>query len=327
MFTSRILPLATVFTNLVVLAACATPPAAEPEPAPTEAVVVEEDEREVVERPAPLVDSVLVGADWLEANLDNPRVVVVHIGMNYDDWVGAHIPGQSYVAFEDIVEGDFPIGFWLPPLGEARRAFEQAGVDDGSQVVLTGDFDGLTATRAFFTLEVLGLNDGVALLDGGLAQWRDEGRITSDTPATPSQGRITARPSTQMVLDAEEVLDRLEDPAYQLVDARPPTEFTGAVAGDGVARPGHIPGATNIFWKETIQVDDRALMRSTEEISELYREAGVSEDATLIAYCRTGMQASFGYFLGRLLDREALIYDGSYIDWAGDPERPIATSP
>jgi thiosulfate/3-mercaptopyruvate sulfurtransferase len=66
-------------------------------------------------------------------------------------------------------------------------------------------------------------------------------------------------------------------------------------------------------------------MRSVAEISDLYGQAGVSEDATIIAYCRTGLQASFGYFLGRHLGRPVYIYDGSYIDWSSDPTRPVVS--
>ena len=306
-------------TGLLLAVGCATTPTvgdeerAEDRPEQEESLTVE-------------LNSLLVEPAWVEERLGHPDLVVVHVGMDQDGWETGHIPGQVYLNFEEIVVGDFDQGFLLPELEVVREAFEAVGVDDDRSVVLTGDLDGLMATRAFFSLEALGRASGVALLQGGLEQWREDERPISTTASPARPGRLTVHGEAQMVLEAEEVQAILEDPRYQLVDARPGEEFRGESAGAGVARAGHIPGAVNIFWKETIEKEDRALVKPREEIEAIYGEAGVSEDATVVAYCRTGMQASFGYFLGRLQGRDVLIYDGSYIDWASDPERPIVAA-
>lgn len=278
--------------------------------------------------PAELIgwpDDIVVDPEWLEANLRAPDLVTIHVGVNDDAWGESHIPGQIYIEFETIVDGTFEEGFWLPDLAELRQTFEDAGVGDDQGVVLTGDLDGLTATRALLSLEVLGRDEGVALLDGGLAQWREDDRPLSDTPAEPSPATLTTAESREMIVEADEVLEMLEDPGFQLVDARPHDQFSGEVAGDGVKRAGHIPGAVNIFWKDVLRADDRPLLMPTDDITAIYDEAGVDNDQTIVAYCRTGVQASFGYFLGRLLDREVLIYDGSFVDWTQDDQRPINT--
>ena len=51
---------------------------------------------------------------------------------------------------------------------------EAVGVSNGHRVVIYGNPVG--ASRLFFTLDYLGLGDRAALLDGGLAKWRAEGR-------------------------------------------------------------------------------------------------------------------------------------------------------
>lgn len=265
----------------------------------------------------------LVGADWLEDNLTSPDLALIHVGRDRQAWEEAHIPGQVYIDFSDIVVGSFEEGFYSPPAAEVRDVFEEAGVADNRRVVITGDLDGLMATRAWMTLDILGLGDQAALLDGGLPQWRDQGYSVNDTAVVPEAGTITARADDSNVWDADDVLEILDEPGYALIDLRPAAEYEGETLGDGVARGGHIPGAINLFWKDTLQVGDRPLLMSRQAIADKLSDAGVADDDVLVVYCRTGMQASFGYFLGHYLDREVRVYDGSFVDWTSDDERPV----
>ncbi len=297
------------------LFACATPT---PEPEGTVEAPMEPPPAEEVS-----IDGLLVSGDWLQVHLDAPNLAVLHVGNDPDSWTAEHIPGQVYIALEDIAVGDFTMGFSLPPEDQLRAAFEAAGVSDDTQIVLTGDLEGLMATRAFLSLEYLGRSSGVALLDGGLKQWREEGRPVAEIPVAALTGELTTPRNDDIIVTADFVEARIDDEAYQLVDARPPAEFSGEVPGDGVARPGHIPSAIHLFWKSGLQQDDRPHLHPVHRITELYSDAGVDDHTTLVAYCRTGMQASFGYFLGRLQDRDTLVYDGSFVDWSSDPDRPI----
>lgn len=269
---------------------------------------------------------VLVSTQWLEDRLGHPELLVLHIGWEEgrEDWIAGHIPGQVRVAFEDIVARDsHGIGFVLPEWATLQSAFAAAGVDDTRMIVLTGDRGGLMAARGFFSLEALGLAGRVALLDGGLEQWRDEGRPLSDQPAVPEPATLTIAPRPELVVDAAFVLAHLEDRSFQLVDARPVEEYRGEVAGDDVVTAGHIPGAASLPWMSTLRAEDRPLMRPVDEIRQLLREADVAEEATLIVYCRLGLMASFAYFVARLLDREVLAYDESFVDWTRREDHPI----
>ena len=268
-------------------------------------------------------DEVLRSGAWVEANKKDPSVVLIHVGNDRESWEQSHISGQAYVEFMDIVVGGFEEGFLLPPLDELRATFEEAGVGDNSQVILTGDLEGLMATRAFLSLEVLGLAGNVALLDGGLEQWRDDQRPVTSEPYTITAGEITTEPRLELIVDADVVQEHIDDIGVELVDARPPAEYSGEVAGPGVERAGHIPSAINVFWKSGLQLEDRPLIQEREELRDTYGRAGVVEDAAIIAYCRTGVQASFGYFLARHLDRDVVVYDGSFVDWSNDPDREV----
>jgi uncharacterized protein len=67
-----------------------------------------------------------------------------------------------------------------------------------------------------------------------------------------------------MIVDAEWVHAQLDDPGYAIIDARPPAEFSGETPGDGIERPGHIPGARNLFWQELIVSSDEPRLKDAQ---------------------------------------------------------------
>jgi thiosulfate/3-mercaptopyruvate sulfurtransferase len=216
----------------------------------------------------------------------------------------------------------------LPPAADLVRAFESAGVRNDRRMVLYGDLDGLAAARAFFTLDYLGLGDSTALLDGGLEVWRAEGRPleTGDpSPRPAALGSLKVRPRPEIVVDAQWIARRLGHEDLVLVDARPEAEYSGREPGSGVARPGHIPGAVNFYWREALRSTERPLLLDRATLQARYQALGVKEGAEIVTYCRTGMQSSHTYFVLRYLGYSPKMYDASYIDWSARTELPTRT--
>jgi thiosulfate/3-mercaptopyruvate sulfurtransferase len=174
----------------------------------------------------------------------------------------------------------------------------------------------IPAGRAYAAFDYLGLGDRATLLDGGPAALAPP--AAADTlraeRATPGQLAIDVR--DDMIVDAKWVHDRLHDPGVAILDARPPNEFTGETPGGGIDRPGHIPGARNVFWQRLVQSAEDPRLRDEAELRRMFEEAGVGPEDTVVAYCRTGGQASFLYTVARHLGYTVRLYDGSYIDWS-----------
>ena len=53
-----------------------------------------------------------------------------------------------------------------------------------------------------------------------------------------------------------------------------------------------------------------------EYLGALFEQAGVRPGSVVVAYCRTGGQASFLYTVARHLGYDVRMYDGSFIDWS-----------
>lgn len=267
----------------------------------------------------------LVTTEWLAANLRAPGLVVFHIGdpRSRPTYDAGHIPGAQFLnPFTDLsasaVEGGLRLE--LPSAEHFDSVLEARGVSDQSRVVLyTSDKYFTPASRAFFALEYAGLRGRVTLLDGGLEAWKAEGRtLTAEIPS-PARTSFTPRLQQQLVVDADFLKTRLEDPAFAIIDARDTAFYKGAETRQG--RNGHIPGAKNLPFSTVMQADGK--FKDPATLSGMLANAGATSGKTVVTYCHIGQQASLVWFTARLAGFDAKIYDGSFQDWARRTELPV----
>jgi thiosulfate/3-mercaptopyruvate sulfurtransferase len=108
-----------------------------------------------------------------------------------------------------------------------------------------------------------------------------------------------------------------------LVDGRPKEEYTGELAIEAVPRGGHVPGAVHLFWQELIESKFDPRLRAAAEMRTKLQAAGMTPDEETIFYCRTGVQASFLYFVAKLLGYKGTVYDGSFQEWSNTADTPV----
>jgi thiosulfate/3-mercaptopyruvate sulfurtransferase len=144
------------------------------------------------------------------------------------------------------------------------------------------------------------------------------------------QGRFTPRPRPELVVDINAAKDlsfaATNAPAASpvLVDARTTEEFKGATqASSEIPRPGHIPGAANVYWMQgQASKSDMSLLPEA-GLRKLYESAGVTPDRPAVTYCNTGMQASQSYFTLKYLGYDARMYDGSFSEWSNAKDSEV----
>ena len=268
----------------------------------------------------------LVSADWLSEHLTDPEVVVLHADMQRSRYDAGHIPGAHFLDMGLIVwEGDPAWGTEMRSLAEINDALEMGGVSEGQHIVVYAS-NPLFSSRAFMTLEVMGLRGGVSMLDGGFGGWQEDGREISIEVPTFSRGSILLAPQDDILVSADWIHKRLDDPRIALVDARPDDEYTGEDGGlGGTAHPGHIPGAAQMYWEELVVSRQSPRVHSLDQLTELFASAGAEEGDTVVAYCMVGWRASFTYFAARLLGYETKFYDGSWRDWGTRADLPYVS--
>jgi len=269
----------------------------------------------------------LVTTAWLAEHLSDPGLVVLCVNSTPEFYSKGHIPGARQIKPGDIAVTRDGIPNELPPVEELRKVFAEAGVSNKSRVVLYGERLNLFAARAYFTLDYLGVAGRAALLDGGIEKWAAEHRpLSTETPKVkPASLMISLRPG--ILVDTATMRELAQKPeAVTLVDARPTKEFTGEQLSEDVARPGHIPGATSLFWMDMLVNRENPVLKPEAELRRMYAEAHAAPDRKLVTYCRTGMQSSFDYFVAKYLGYEASMYDASFFEWS-KKDLPAETSP
>jgi len=275
------------------------------------------------QQPAGTTLPAVVSSDWLARSDEADSLVVVQVDRDPENYRAGHIPGARFLALRDIAVTRAGLPNELPALADLVPRLEALGISTGSRVVVTGD--PLGAARLFFTLEYLGFSGRVALLDGGTARWKAEGRdLRTDAPAV-APGRLLPSPRPDLLVDAEWIASRLGDPSLLLLDARPAAEYLGLQAGEGIGRPGHLPGARNFFWRLALTAPEPAVLKDPAVLAKLLGRLGVGPGRDLVVYCRTGVQASYLYVVLRALGYQPRLYDASYIDWSARSALPVET--
>ncbi len=152
--------------------------------------------------PAPL----LVDAAWLSQHINDRNLVVLHVD-DEADYKSGHIPGARFVTMQQVSRmpgPGSPLVLELLPPDELRTRLQALGISDDSRIVVyfgsNGGFP--SATRIILTLDYIGLGAQTSLLNGGVAAWTRSGQTL--TPAVPAvtPGRLTARPTKAVVVDA-----------------------------------------------------------------------------------------------------------------------------
>lgn len=250
----------------------------------------------------------VVSTQWLGEHLNDPNVVILHIADKKADYDKGHIPGARYLATDDFMLGHVGLMAELPPIEKLKQTFEKLGVSDNSHVVLyTTDWYPMAA-RGYYTLDYVGHGNLTSLLDGGLQQWQNEKRRISTEAPTPKKGSFTphVQEPVRAVLDQAKAASEDTSAKTLLVDSRPQKRYD----------EGHIPGATHVYWKETIVDEDKSpVFLPPDKLNALFAARGVSPGHKLITYCEIGLQASHMYFVAKYLGYEDAMYDGSFYEW------------
>ena len=270
----------------------------------------------------------VVTSDWLATQLKNPKLVLFHIGEKAEYDAG-HIPGARFLRLQDIsspmTRDTTALALEMLPADQLRERLEQLGISDDSRIVVYFGNDWLSpSTRVLLTLQYAGLGARASLLDGGMPEWKKGNRpITTDVPPAPKPGKLTARPTQPIVVDADFVKSHIHTTGYTIVDARNTMFYDGPIQEASATSsmghrmpkvvPGHVPGAVNIVF-ETV-FDDTGHLLPEARLRELFTQAGVKPNDTVIGYCHVGQQATAMLFGAEALGYDVKLYDGSFQDW------------
>jgi thiosulfate/3-mercaptopyruvate sulfurtransferase len=263
----------------------------------------------------------LVSCSWLASHLGEADIAIADCRFSLMEpdagrqtYASGHIPGACYLDLNRDLSSPLKTHGGRHPLPDPKsfsQTLSTLGVISGRTFVVAYDDSRFAfASRLWWLLRYFG-HDRVAVLDGGFQAWKAAGLpVTDEIPSTRS-GHFDPQVRSPLAVTIDDVKARSQMPGVVLVDAREGDRYRGEREPiDPIA--GHIPGAVNVFWKDT--TDDQGMAQPPGVLRSQWQPYADADE--IIVYCGSGVTACVNLLALELAGiTTGKLYPGSWSDW------------
>lgn len=268
--------------------------------------------------------SILIEPEALQAMLADAQLLVVDLS-KAATYAQLHIPGAMHMEYSILNSGTQPAPGLLPPEERLAQIAGLLKLDEMSRIVAYDDEGSGRAARLAWTLHYLGY-ESVQVLNGGLHAWNNEGHPVDNQPVLPDITAtlpLAAR-NPSVLADDTYILEHLDDESVALLDARTPEEYAGTKVR--AARGGHIPGAVNLNWLDTMDKNRNLRLKSPDILNDALSTLGIRIEQEVITYCQSHHRSAHTWLMLKSLGFPRVRgYAGSWSEWGNHPDTPVTT--
>lgn len=263
----------------------------------------------------------IIEKEWLVEHLKNEEVIIIDCRFDLsqpelgrDQYNESHIPGAFYFDLKEQLSG--PVSKHggrhpLPELDSFKKEIEKVGIDNSKTVITYDAGGGQYASRFWWLMKYIG-HEKIYLLNGGFSGWSAANfPVTTKIPkAYPAKYEINIQKEMQASFEeVKEIVENATDESV-LIDSRASERYLGKVEPmDKI--PGHIPGALNKVWDESLR---EGSFKNEKEQEERFSE--INKDEPVVVYCGSGVTATPNYIALKMAGyTDVKLYAGGYSDW------------
>lgn len=260
------------------------------------------------------------------------KIAEVSWGEEETSYAKGHVPTSFHINTDWI---EPPPAWMLASDEELAELAKKLGLAKDDTVIVTGEAT-MATYRAAVVLRYIGVED-VRVLNGGNMAWTNAGyeletASNKPTPVEDFGGDVPGNPD--LIDTIEEAKAGLEKPEeFMLVDNRTREEYIGEVSGYSYhEKKGRIPGAVFGYAGKSDSnsldyyrnIDDT--MRNADEISDMWKEAGIDTSKHLSFMCGSGWRAAEVLTYANVMGLEnTSLYSDGWIGWSNDESNPTET--
>lgn len=262
----------------------------------------------------------VVSADYVKENLDNIIVVDVR---GEDEAKKGTVKGaiattwQYLATCEDGSAGDANWGCILDTKRLSERLGE-LGLSKDKEIVLFSNAEKGWGEDGRIAWELIAAGyENVKIVNGGIKALKAADVEIVKGAATPEAVKVTVDAIDEThVINTDELKSIYDE--CMIVDVRDDKEYNGKTLY-GEANGGHLPGAIHIRYTDLFDGD--STLKSKEEITKMFEDAGLSKDDHIVTYCTGGIRSAYMQLVLEMCGFEnSENYDESFYRWCAIEE-------
>ena len=272
-------------------------------------------EKESIAATTAFTGDYVVNADYVAQNID--KIILVDArgveaaskqtvkGAVALDW-------QTISKCADRAAGDegFSVIMDAPDLA---KTLGELGLDPSKEIVLFASAQEGWGEDGRIAWELIAAGySKVKIVNGGLAALKDAGLETQAGGSTLDSVEVTiSKLNEDHMINTDELKKDYDQ--YKIVDVRADSEYDGAT-DYGELKGGHLPGAIHIRFTDLFNEDQT--LKSNEEITAMFTDAGLSPDDKIVTYCTAGIRSAYMQLIMEQCGfKNVKNYDESYYRW------------
>lgn len=274
----------------------------------------------------------VVSFNWLNSRIGEPDLKIVDASWYLPaqnrngeaEFQDCRIPGAVFFDHDKIVDPLSGLPHAIPDAETFASAAGKLGLSETDTIVVYDGPGMFSAPRVWWMLRFFGAAN-TYVLDGGFDAWKRQGLpVDTGAPEAPVSTTFAALANSHAVTRFDEMKSIVGLQSSQIADARGPGRFDGTEPEprEGM-RSGHMPGALNVPFATLL---DGGKLKPLSELRQVLQSSGLDLERPVVTTCGSGVTAAvITLALQSIGHRDNSLYDGSWSEWGGRDDTPVAT--